>query len=199
MFVHRFEKGTSADTLLLLHGTGGDENDLLELGRELAPHANLLSPRGQVLENGMPRFFRRIRPGVFDLEDLKLRTTELAAFIRDAASKYDLNPARVTALGYSNGANISASLLYREPGVLAGAALLRPMNPWPGAAASQLDGVRVLLSAGRYDSMSSAEDVAGLRETLEKAGASVEEHWHPGGHELGNDDFVAVRRWLAIT
>ncbi|MBL8209974.1 MAG: alpha/beta hydrolase [Bryobacterales bacterium] len=197
MFVHQFVKGEGPHTLLLLHGTGGDERDLLDLGRELAPRAHLLSPRGKVLENGMPRFFRRLRPGVFDLEDLRLRTTELAEFVREAAGQYGFDAGKVTALGYSNGANIAASLLYREPGVLAGAALLRPMNPWPGEAAQGLEGVRVLLAAGRYDTMSSPGDVAEMRKVFEGAGAQVEEHWHEGGHELGPGDLAATGRWLA--
>jgi len=199
MFVHQFVKGEGPETVLLLHGTGGNETDLLDLGRELAPRAHLLSPRGKVLENGMPRFFRRLRPGVFDLEDLRSRTTELAGFVREAAEQYGFDVGKVTALGYSNGANIAASLLYREPGVLAGAALLRPMNPWPGEAAQGLEGVRVLLAAGRYDTMSNPGDVAGMRAVFESAGAQVEEHWHEGGHELGQGDLVAVRRWLALS
>ena len=150
-FVHRFVKGAGAETLLLLHGTGDDENGLISLGKELAPQANLLSPRGKVLEQGMPRFFKRLRPGVFDLDDLRLRTTELAAFVREAAGKYQFDPARVIAVGYSNGANIAASLLYREPDLLAGAVLFRAMNPWPGQDAPPLAAVPVLIAAGKHD------------------------------------------------
>ena len=141
-FIHRFVKGEGPGTLLLLHGTGGDESDLLAMGRDLAPRAHLLSPRGKVLEQGMPRFFRRLRPGVFDLEDLLVRSVELAGFVRESAVEYGFDAGRVIALGYSNGANIGASLLYKVPGLLAGALLLRPMDPWPGEQAVGLYGVR---------------------------------------------------------
>jgi len=195
-FVHRFVKGgDGADTILLLHGTGGNEDDLLSLGRDLAPEANLLSPRGKVLEQGMPRFFRRIRPGVFDLEDLRVRTGELAQFVRDAAVEYKFDPTRVIAAGYSNGANIAASALYREPGLLAAALLLRPMNPWPGESMPELKGIPVLIAAGRHDAMSSDEDIKGLSTALKKGGAEVSVHWHPGGHELGQDDLTAALSW----
>ena len=195
-FVHRYAGNTGPDTLLLLHGTGGDENDLLTLGSQLAPGANLLSPRGKVLEQGMPRFFRRLRPGVFDLDDLRLRTGELAQFVRDAGGEYQFDPKRVIALGYSNGANIAASLLYREAGLLAGALLLRPMNPWPGQEPPALNGIPVLIAAGRHDNMSSEQDIEGLRGTLTKAGANVSTHWHAGGHELGPDDLAAAGEWM---
>ncbi len=194
-FVHRFVKGSTPDTLLLLHGTGDDENGLIELGRQLAPNANLLSPRGKVLENGMPRFFRRLRPGVFDQEDLRFRTKELAAFVRSAAKEHNFDPTRVIAVGYSNGANIAASLLYREPELLAGALLFRPMNPWPGKDAAPRATISVLIAAGKLDTMSSVEDVEGLATSLKKAGAQVEIHWHPGGHELGQDDLSAAEAW----
>jgi predicted esterase len=197
-FAHRFVKGSNGvDTILLLHGTGGNEDDLLSLGRDLAPKANLLSPRGKVLEQGMPRFFRRIRPGVFDLEDLRLRTGELAQFVRDAAAEYRFDPTRVIAVGYSNGANIAASALYREPDLLAGALLLRPMNPWPGEAMPSLNGIPVLIAAGKHDMMSSLEDIEGLSSALKKAGADVSVHWHPGGHELGQDDLTAALNWMS--
>src|SRR6187401_1497622 len=127
-FIHQFVPGSSNRTLLLLHGTGGNERDLIPLGRELDPNAALLSPRGKVLENGMPRFFRRLAEGMFDLDDLKARTSELASFIEAARKEYQLGP--VIALGFSNGANIAASLLLTQPDVLAGAILLRAMLPF---------------------------------------------------------------------
>ncbi len=195
-FVHRFVKGSSPTTLLLLHGTGGDENGLISLGRQLASGANLLSPRGKVLEQGMPRFFRRIRPGVFDLEDLRLRTTELAGFVRSAALEYKFDPARVIAVGYSNGANIAASALYREPNLLSGAILFRPMNPWPGETPPPLNGIPILIAAGRHDTMSSTKDVEDLSASLTRAQAKVSLHWHPGGHELGEDDLSAALTWM---
>ncbi len=128
-FVHQFVPGSSGRTLLLLHGTGGDENDLVPLGRELDPEAALLSPRGPVSENGSLRFFRRLSEGVFDLEDLKRRTNDLADFILGASERYKLDPGQVVAVGYSNGANIAASVLLRQPGLLSAAVLLRAMVP----------------------------------------------------------------------
>src|ERR1700736_2584618 len=170
-------------TLLLLHGTGGDERDLLPLGARIAPGAALLSPRGKVLEHGMPRFFRRIAMGVFDLEDLKFRTQELAGFVADAAEHYGFDRKRVLALGYSNGANIAASLMLLRPEVLAGAILLRPMVPLTPEHTPNLTGVRVFAAAGEHDSIVPPKDTEQLAEMLTAAGAEVEVHWTPGGHE----------------
>ena len=195
-FVHRFVKGSSSETLLLLHGTGGDENDLIPFGQQLAPDANLLSPRGKVLEQGLPRFFRRIRPGVFDLEDLRFRTTELAEFVRNAAVEYEFDAANVIAVGYSNGANIAASALYREANFLSGAVLFRPMNPWPGETPVPLNGIPVLIAAGRQDLMSSTKDVEDLSASLTRAQANVSLHWYPGGHELGDEDLSVAVSWM---
>src|SRR4029077_1658625 len=128
-FLHEFVPGTSERTLLLLHGTGGNERDLIPLGRELDPNASLLSPRGKVLENGMPRFFRRLAEGVFDLEDLKERTHELADFVVSAAAHYKIDIKNITAVGYSNGANIAASMLLLRPEILPAAVLFRAMVP----------------------------------------------------------------------
>src|SRR5687768_15106660 len=153
-FVHRYESGTTETTLLLLHGTGADENDLIPLGRAVAPGAALLSPRGQVLENGMPRFFRRRAEGVFDVEDLKARTDQLAAFISAAQTAYGI--AKPIAVGFSNGANIAWSLLLRQPDVLAGAVLIRAMMPFRPEALGALDRVPVLLLSGSSDPMSPA-------------------------------------------
>src|SRR5205814_7137971 len=128
-FIHEFVPGTSERTLLRLHGTGGNERDLIPLGRELDASAALLSPRGKVLENGMPRFFRRLAEGVFDLDDLKKRTNELADFVAAAAQHYGFAPEKVVAAGYSNGANIAASMLLLRPEVLSAAILFRAMVP----------------------------------------------------------------------
>ena len=195
-FAHRFLKGTGERTMLLLHGTGGDENDLLDLGRELAPEWNLLSPRGRVLEAGMPRFFRRLRPGVFDQDDLREQTEALARFLDAAAKEYGFDSQQVTALGYSNGANIAASLLYIEPAALAAAVLLRPMNPWPGLTPPPLNGLPVLIASGRFDKMSSPQQVERLRQALINSGASVSLHWSLSGHELSPDDIQFVGTWL---
>jgi predicted esterase len=198
-FVHRFDpaKEPGAPTLILLHGTGGDENDLLPLGRMLDERAALLSPRGKVLENGMPRFFRRLSMGVFDEEDLVNRTHELASFVEEAASEYGLDPKRLFAVGFSNGANIAASLLLLHPGLLAGAVLLRAMTPFELETLPDLSGTPVYLAAGRSDQMIPAESAERLAELLRKAGAEVTLDWQPGGHGIGRAEVEAARAWLA--
>jgi predicted esterase len=195
-FVHRYVEGSSATTLLLLHGTGGDENDLLPLGRALAPEANLLSPRGKVLEGGMPRFFRRLAIGIFDVEDLKNRTRELGDFIEEAATAYGLDKERIVAVGYSNGANIAASLLLLRPGVLRAAALLHAMVPYEPDELPDLSGTSVLVTAGRNDTMIPPEQSEKLSRLLEQMGADVALEWQPGGHELGRAELAAVKTWL---
>ncbi len=198
-FVHRFvpAEEPAAPTLLLLHGTGGDENDLLPLGRMLDEHAALLSPRGKVLENGMPRFFRRLSMGVFDEEDLVNRTHELAGFAQRAVSEYDLDPRRLFAVGFSNGANIAASLLLLHPGLLAGAVLLRAMTPFEVKTFPDLSGTPVYLAAGRSDQMIPPESTEHLAELLRGAGAEVTLDWQPGGHGIGRAEIEAARDWLA--
>ena len=197
-FVHRFDpaKEPGAPTLLLLHGTGGDENDLLPLGRMLDERAALLSPRGKVLENGMPRFFRRLSMGVFDEEDLVNRTHELASFVEEAASEYGLDPKRLFAVGFSNGANIAASLLLLHPGLLAGAVLLRAMTPFELETLPDLSGTPVYLAAGRSDQMIPPESTERLAELLRGAGAEVTLDWQPGGHGIGRAEVEAARAWL---
>jgi phospholipase/carboxylesterase len=198
-FVHRFDpaKEPGAPTLLLLHGTGGDENDLLPLGRMLDGRAALLSPRGKVLENGMPRFFRRLSMGVFDEEDLVNRTHELASFVEEAASEYGLDPKRLFAVGFSNGANIAASLLLLHPGLLAGAVLLRAMTPFELETLPDLSDTPVYLAAGRSDQMIPPESTERLAELLREAGAKVTLDWQPGGHGIGRAEVEAARDWLA--
>ena len=198
-FVHRFvpAEEPAAPTLLLLHGTGGDENDLLPLGRMLDERAALLSLRGKVLENGMPRFFRRLSIGVFDEEDLVNRTHELAGFVQRAVSEYDLDPRRLFAVGFSNGANIAASLLLLHPGLLAGAVLLRAMVPFEPETSPDLQGTRVYLAAGRSDQMIPPESTERLAQLLREARAEVTLDWQPGGHGIGRDEIEAARDWLA--
>jgi predicted esterase len=198
-FIHRFIPGQEPDfsfSLLLLHGTGGDETDLLEVGRQLAPGAALLSPRGKVLENGMPRYFRRLAEGVFDLEDLRARTHELADFVEAAIQRYRLAPDRVVAVGFSNGANIAASLLLLRPEVLAGAVLVRPMVPLVPETLPHLRGKPVLVAAGRRDPIVSPAETERLRRLLVQAGAEVTLHWEPAGHGLTPADVEAARAWL---
>jgi phospholipase/carboxylesterase len=195
-FVHTFLPGRSTRTLLLLHGTGGDENDLIPLGRELDPDANLLSPRGKVLENGMPRFFRRLADGIFDEEDLIRRTHELADFIEKASAKYGLDRQNLFAVGYSNGANIAGSLLLLRPQTLAGAILLRPMVPIIPEPLPDLSGVPVLVVSGRYDPIVPADEAHQLVQLLRKAGAEVGEALEKAGHGLTEATAEIVRQWL---
>jgi len=197
-FEHHFERGAGAVTLLLLHGTGGDEHDLVPLGRALAPGAALLSPRGKVLEGTMPRFFRRLAVGQLDIPDLLARTDELAEFVGAAASAYGLDPGHVIAVGLSNGANIAASLLLRHPGLLRGAALLRPMLPYEPEQPPALAGTGVLIDAGEADPYSSPAQVGRLAEILRGAGAEVTLHTEPGaGHGLTAGDLAVVSDWMA--
>lgn len=184
-------------TLLLLHGTGGDENDLVPLGEALLPGAAMLSPRGNVLEGGMPRFFRRLRPGVFDLEDLRFRTHELADFVEGAAELYAFDPRRVIAAGYSNGANIAASLLLSHPGVLAGAALFHAQIPFEPQEQPNLPHVAVFLSGGRADTMVPARETERLGALLRDAGADVNLYWENGGHNLTPEEVLAAQKWIA--
>lgn len=198
-FVHRFvAAGPDADgsTVLVLHGTGGDENDLVPLGRELMPGANVLSPRGKVSENGMSRFFRRLAEGVFDLEDLARRSDELVRFVDDAATAYAFDRGRVVALGFSNGANIAASVLLRRGPVVASAILLAPMLPFDPGTPPSLEGVRVFIGAGEADTMVPPAQTRTLAATLRAAGARVTEHWHPAGHTITHEELRAVRAWL---
>jgi predicted esterase len=196
-FIHRFEPGSNHHpTVLLLHGTGGDENDLIPFGRAVAPESNLLSLRGNVLENGMPRFFRRFAHGVFDLEDLRLRTRELREFIQTAAAKYHFDPGDVIAMGYSNGANIAATLLMLYEDSLTGAILFRPMMPLTPDRIPDLTVCSILVCAGDHDSIIEPAMTTSLISFLRSANAKVAVHHHPGGHELGRDDLEAARKWM---
>ena len=185
-----------APTILALHGTGGDENDLIPLARMVSPDAAILSPRGNVLENGMPRFFKRLAEGVFDLEDLKARTADLAQFIAAAAAKYTFEPSRVVALGYSNGANIAASLMFSNPGILKGAILLRAMVPFEPERLPPLQGTSVLLSAGRQDPMIPQASTSRLAAILKQAGADVTLSWYDTGHGLVPREMEQATRWF---
>jgi phospholipase/carboxylesterase len=195
-FTHRFVPATdpSRPPLLLLHGTGGDEGDLVPLGKTIAPGAALLSPRGKVMENGMPRFFRRLAEGVFDEQDVVARAQELAAFVAKARDAYGL-PAPV-AVGFSNGANIAAALMLLHPEALAGAALLRAMVPLRAPPAADLAGKRVLILSGALDPIVPAENAARLAGLFERSGAVVEHRTLPTGHGLGQADVAMITRWL---
>lgn len=200
-FIHRFVSPNSNAkeselTLLLLHGTGGNEDDLIPLGKELAPNASILSVRGKVLENGMPRFFRRLEEGVFDMEDLKIRTDELAEFIVKSSSAYMFDAESVIAVGYSNGANIAASLLLRRPEVLAGAILFRAMVPFIPTVMPDLSKKSIILLEGLYDPIVSKAEAESLLEIFSKTQSSVTLKWQNSGHNLTQEDIVAAKKWL---
>jgi predicted esterase len=197
-FVHRFVPGTLPESvpLLLLHGTGGNEDDLISLGRALAPGAPLLSPRGQVLENGMPRFFRRLAEGVFDLKDLKFQAGQLAHFVLEAKERYGLGDVAPIAVGFSNGANIAAALLLLHPGTLSAALLFRPMVPLVPDPLPALNNVRVLIAAGRSDPIATPSQSQALADLLARAGADVTIQWSSGGHGLTREDLEAGEKWM---
>jgi phospholipase/carboxylesterase len=201
-FEHVYEQGTSPITILVLHGTGGDENDLVPMAKMVAPSANVLSPRGKVLEDGAPRFFRRIAEGVFDIEDLKFRTLELADFVVAAAQKYKFDTDKVYALGFSNGANIGSSLLFLRPEILAGGAILRGMVPLDLEKGEleqlpNLTGKKVFLANGTRDPMVLLENAKRLASMYKEAGATVTHELNPASHGLIQSDLQAVQRWFA--
>lgn len=194
---HIFNKGqdSTKPTLLLLHGTGGNEMDLLPLARIIDEGANVLSVRGNVLENGMPRFFRRLAEGVFDEEDLIFRTKELHEFLDDASEKYEFDRKNIIAIGYSNGANIAASLLFHYQNALKGAVLHHPMVPRRGLELPDLTGKSVFIAAGTNDPICSPEESVELQTLLTKANAAVELYWENRGHQLTMNEVEEARKW----
>jgi phospholipase/carboxylesterase len=197
-FIHQYVPSESGSpiTLLLLHGTGGNENDLLGLGSQLLPGAALLSPRGNVLENGMPRFFRRLAEGVFDINDLVARTEELARFVEKASTRHGFGK-QVVAVGYSNGANIAASLLLLRPGLLTGAVLLRPMVPFTMQAVPDLSNAHILIEAGTGDIIVPKDQPEALAEIFRRGRAEVTLHWHEAGHQITRADIETAQQWLS--
>jgi phospholipase/carboxylesterase len=195
-FVHRFLPGESGVTLLLLHGTGGDENDLVSLGQELAPGAAILSPRGKVSEYGAARFFRRLAEGVFDHEDLVFRTHELVGFVETTAQEYGFDLAKLVAVGYSNGANIAASLMLLHPGLLRAAVLFRAMVPFEPEEVPDLSDMPIFLAAGRMDRMIPPENTERLVEILREAGADLDLRWRNTGHALTYEEVAEAKEWL---
>jgi predicted esterase len=183
--------------LLLLHGTGGNEDDLLPLGRHLDSDAALLSPRGRILENGMPRFFRRLAEGVFDEEDVIRRAHELADFITAAAAHYTFDASRVIAIGYSNGANIAGAMLLLRPGVLSAAALLRSMFVFSPEVLPDLTGKPVFLASGNHDPIVPESNTRALLALLRRSGADVSFHSEEAGHGLTDETLDATQRWIA--
>ena len=196
-FAHRFYPGETDATLLLLHGTGGSEDDLVPLGRELAPGAAILSPRGKVSEYGAARFFRRLAEGVFDQEDLVFRTHELADFVENASEEYGFDLSKLVAVGYSNGANIAASLMLLHPDLLRAAVLFRAMVPFEPEETPDLSGMPVFLSAGRRDRMIPPQNTERLAEILREAGADLDLRWRDTGHPLTYEEVAEARDWLA--
>jgi len=196
-FVHEFVPGSSKRTLLLLHGTGGNEHDLIPLGREIDPTAAILSPRGKVLENGMPRFFRRLAEGVFDEEDLKRRTHELADFVGAAAQHYEFAADKIVAVGYSNGANIAASLLLLRPETLRAAVLFRAMVPLVPEKLPDLSSARVWIGAGNQEPIIPTSETQRLVELLRRARADVTIRFVNAGHGLTNAEVETASLWLA--
>jgi phospholipase/carboxylesterase len=200
-FVHRFLPGDdeSGPTLFLLHGTGGNEEDLIPLGQDLAPGAAILSPRGKVSEYGAPRFFRRLAEGVFDHEDLLFRTHELAEFVEAASEKYGFDPSKMVAVGYSNGANVAASAILLHPGLLRAAVLFRAMVPFEPEVTPDLSGLPVFMAAGRMDRMIPPDNTQRLADILAEAGADVSLRWRNVGHPLTYEEVDEAKEWLSGT
>lgn len=204
-FIHRFipsnrkeaKAKTPLATLLLLHGTGGNEEDMIPLGHEIAPEAAILSPRGKVLEAGMPRFFRRLAEGVFDIEDLKFRTNELADFIENASKLYSFDLEHMIAVGYSNGANIASSLLLLRPEILSAAILFRPMVPFIPDTLQDLISKNILICAGEWDPIVPRQNTEKLLDIFKKAHTNVSIYWQKSGHELGQEEILTAKEWLS--
>ncbi len=200
-FVHRFvpapEPG-SGETLVVLHGTGGNENELIGIGQAVAPGAAILSPRGNVSENGALRFFKRLAEGVFDPKEVRSRADELARFIRAATTRYGLDATRIYALGYSNGANIASTVMFIEPQLLQGAILLRPMLVFEPEKTSDLSGSSVFISAGRMDPIVPVISVERLVELFEASHAETTLKWQLTGHSLGPGEVREAAEWLAL-
>jgi predicted esterase len=200
-FIHRFvpaEDQASGETLLVLHGTGGNENDLVGIGQTIAPGAAILSPRGKVLENGAPRFFKRLAEGVFDPKEVRSRAEELARFIRVAITKYGLDASRIYALGYSNGANIASTVMFIQPELLQGAVLFRPMLVYEPEEMADLSGAGVFISAGRIDPIVPVKSVERLVDLFESSHAEVTLKWQSAGHNLVPSEVREASDWLAL-
>ncbi|WP_410770448.1 alpha/beta hydrolase [Fontibacillus sp. BL9] len=198
---HIFQQGTSSEApvLVLFHGTGGTERDLLPLAGMISPQSSVLSVRGNVLENGMPRFFKRLAEGVFDEEDLVFRTKELNDFLDEAAVSYGFNRRNLVAVGYSNGANIAGSLLFHYGDALRGAILHHPMVPRRGIALPDLSGAPVFIGAGRNDPLCPPQESEELERLLGGAGAAVTLHWEASGHQLTSSEIDAASAWYQRT
>jgi predicted esterase len=204
-FIHKFipsnkkerlEGRVMVPTFLLLHGTGGNEEDLIPIGHEIASEAAILSPRGKVLEDGMPRFFRRLAEGVFDIEDLKFRTNELADFVKAASTAYGFDMQHIIAVGYSNGANIASSMLLLRPEILSAAILFRAMVPLVPEVLPNLTYKRIFMSSGLHDPIVPKREVESLSSLFKKVGAEVSLYWQNSGHELRIEEVKKAKEWL---
>jgi phospholipase/carboxylesterase len=206
-FIHRFipavhpreDSQGKSKVLLLLHGTGGNEEDLISIGKMISPGSAILSPRGKVLENGMPRFFRRLAEGVFDVEDLNYRTNELADFVNTASRTYGFNLSQTIAIGFSNGANIGASMLLLRPEVLCGAILFRAMVPLEPETIPDLSSKRIILCEGMYDPIVTQQEAKRLFLLLEKYGAKISLRWIKSSHNLTQEDILITKGWFKST
>jgi predicted esterase len=195
-FIHNFIPGTKSATVLVLHGQGGDENDLLPVARALAPGAAFLSPRGKADENGAARFFARVSRDEFDETEVRFRSRELAEWIAESVEKYSLDASKIYAMGFSNGASIAASVMLLHPGTIAGGLLLRPRSIVAPAELPDLRDAPVMLIAGQLDDRmppGAGEDLARL---LGRAGAAVDLGIVNAGHELTPHDFAAGKGWF---
>lgn len=204
-FIHKFipsnkkerlEGRVKVPTFLLLHGTGGNEEDLIPIGHEIASEAAILSPRGKVLEDGMPRFFRRLAEGVFDIEDLKFRTNELADFVKAASTAYGFDMQHIIAVGYSNGANIASSMLLLRSEILSAAILFRAMVPLVPEVLPNLTYKRIFMSSGLHDPIVPKREVESLSSLFKKVGAEVSLYWQNSGHELRIEEVKKAKEWL---
>ncbi len=195
-YIYRERSGSTDNLLLLLHGTGGNETDLLPLANEVAPEWAVISPRGKVLENGMPRFFKRLAEGVFDMEDLALQSADLVQFISEVRKAHNLDKARIVAFGFSNGANIAASILLTYPDIFSGAILLHPMVPFTPKLLPHLEGIPVFISGSENDRIVPAEESFRLSEMFQNSGAEVEVSIQNGGHGVTISEIEAVKVWV---
>jgi phospholipase/carboxylesterase len=195
---HIFEKGTQeeAPTLVLFHGTGGTEHDLLPLAKLISPESSVLSVRGNIVENGMPRFFKRLAEGVFDEADLIFRTKEVNDFLDQAAAQYGFDRGNLVAVGYSNGANIAGSLLFHYQNTFKGAILHHPMVPLRGLKLPDMSGMPIFIGAGSNDPICTPQETEELQQLLEGAGASVTVHWERFGHQLTSTEAKAAADWF---
>lgn len=195
-YIHKLLPGEPGSPLVFaLHGTGGDENQLVGFARELVPGATVVSPRGDVSEMGAARFFRRTGEGVYDMPDLMRATTKMAGFMK--AHVEAAKPSRVFALGYSNGANILATTLFAEPGLFDAVALMHPLIPFAPEATANLQDRHVLITAGRRDPICPPELTSRLDSYLRAEGADVRLEWHEGGHEVRPNEIEAAKRFFA--